>query len=314
MINTTLTAMFRGGIYDHIGGGFSRYSTDRMWLTPHFEKMLYDNAALALTYFEAYQLTKNELFKNIGKDILNYILREMTSESGAFYSSQYAYSEGEEGKYYVWKDKELKNILSKSEYAKLKSIYLFDELGNFEHKTNIINLIKSKKENLAFSKDLQKIKTKLYQHRVKRIHPLKDTKVLTSWNGLMVSAMSLGYQVTQDDKYLKAAENSIRFIQKNLIKSNKLFHRYIDGETIIDANRNDYAYLIEGLLNLYESNFNEEFFILARNLQSLQNKLWKQSAHGFEFAPKSIDKLETSIEFSDNARPNSNAVSALNLL
>lgn len=314
MVDTSLIAMFRGGIYDHIGGGFSRYSTDKYWLTPHFEKMLYDNASLAITYFEAYQLTHNKLFKNIGSDILDYVLREMTSTEGGFYSSQDADSEGHEGKFYVWAEKELKKITNEDEFKKLKSFYSFTQAGNFEHNTNILNLIDSKNENLVFNKKHKVLREKLYKYRKKRIPPLKDTKNLTSWNGLMISAMSLGYQVTKNQKYVDAAINVVKFINTKLVKKGQLYHRYINEETKYLANRNDYAYLIEGLLHLYESTFDEQFYSMALQYQDSQNKLWNKKQNGFDFSFKNKYKLETNMEFNDNARPNSNAVSVLNLL
>ncbi len=314
MVNTSLIAMFRGGIYDHIGGGFSRYATDRAWLTPHFEKMLYDNALLAITYFEAFQLTQNKLFKLVGSDILNFVLREMQSPAGGFYSSQDADSDGEEGKFYVWSEKELKSLLNGNEFSLLKNTYGVSTSGNFEHGKNILNLIDSKREEQVFNSSYQSLKHKLYNIRENRIHPFKDTKILTSWNGLMVSAMALGYQVTKNSKYLSAAKKTIDFIKNKMVGPKGLLHRYIDGSSAISANRNDYAYLIEGLLYLYESEFDEKYFNLAARFQSEQDLLWSDKDNGFLFSAPTKNKLPTNIEFSDNARPNSNAVSVLNLL
>jgi len=311
-IDKTLASMFKGGMYDHIGGGFARYSVDKKWLIPHFEKMLYDNASLAKVYLEAYQLKKNELYKNIAKEILDYILREMTSPKGYFFSATDADSEGEEGKFYVWKEGELKKILTSEEFKTIKKIYGVNTSGNFEHNTNNLNLLNHQNLEDVFSPKLLKIRKKIYNIRKERIPPITDDKAITSWNGLMIGALSMGYQVLKDERYLKAAMSAANFI-KHKLDTKELFHTYREGTVKIEAFLSDYAYLIEGLLHLYEASFDPVILKWAMDLQKRQDiNLW--SKEGYFFAPKSSELITRSIDFSDNARPNPNGVSLLNLL
>jgi uncharacterized protein YyaL (SSP411 family) len=316
MIEKTLKGMFRGGLYDHIGGGFSRYSTDRKWLIPHFEKMLYDNAQLIMTYLEAFQLFKDPIYAQISRDILDYVLREMTSKEGAFFSAQDADSENEEGKFYVWTKKEIKKILNKEELDLFLKTFAITEKGNFEHHTNHLNLLghQGPLKNV-FGPKIKKIKNKLLRVRSKRIPPLKDTKFLTAWNGLMIGAMAKGGQVLGEPKYLKAARQAALFIKKNLNKEGRLFRRYMNGEAENFGLLDDYSYLIDGLLHLYQAEFDSKILKWAIDLQNQQDKnLWSKKLGVYFFSMKKDDFPFQTFELADNARPNSNAMSALNLL
>lgn len=317
MVTHSLEQMARGGIYDHVGGGFARYSTDERWLIPHFEKMLYDNALLVKIYLEAYQVTKNESFAQIAEECLDYILRDMTHPEGGFYSAEDADSEGEEGKFYVWTFEELKSALTNEEFEALQKTFDIKINGNFEHHTN----------NLALRNDIswadrkhpliQSSLEKLFKIREKRIRPHLDDKILTSWNGLMISAMALGYQILKKDKYLEAALKAYTFIlnQSGLYQNEKLFARYRDGESRFSAYLDDYAYLIQGILDLYECNFDTTLLKQALELQKKQDELfWDHDKDGYFFSDGSDSSLLVrSKEGGDGAIPNGNAVSALNL-
>ena len=196
MAEKTLEAMYRGGIYDHVGGGFARYSTDRFWLVPHFEKMLYDNALLALAYLEAYQLTDKKLYARVARDVFTYILRDMTSPEGGFYSAQDADSEGVEGKFYVWSREEIENVVGEEDALYLYQVYDISEKGNFEGK-NIPNLIKGLPPQSEWAK-LDELRAKLFQEREKRVHPHRDDKILSGWNGMMIAALAYGSRVLHE--------------------------------------------------------------------------------------------------------------------
>ncbi len=320
MITLTLEKMARGGMYDHLGGGFSRYSTDEKWLVPHFEKMLYDNALLAKIYLEAFQVTKEKMFAEVAREILDYVLREMTHTGGGFYSAEDADSEGEEGKFYVWEEQELRSLLTSEEFEFFSKVYGITSNGNFSaeggHHANILSLQKnydwSEKENPL----LKSASKKLFEIREKRIHPHKDDKILTAWNGLMISAMALGYQVLEDKRYLKSAHQAAAFIRKNLYQNKKLLARHRDGEDRFAAYLDDYAYLIQGLIDLYECDFDSEILQWAVDLQNKQGELfWDKNKGAFFFTDGSDPGiLVRSKEGMDGAIPNGNAVSALNLL
>ncbi len=321
MVETTLQKMRLGGIFDHIGLGFHRYSTDREWLVPHFEKMLYDQAMLSIAYTETYQATKKETYKEVAQSILEYVLRDMTSSEGGFYSAEDADSEGVEGKFYVWKMSELKEILNEEEIKLFSKLYKLDEEGNYleeatKEKTgdNIIHLkgfpsIKEKKL-------LELIRLKLFEIREKRIHPLKDDKILTDWNGLMVVALAKAARVYDEPKYQEAAEKAVKFITNKLTNNeNRLIHRYRE-EASLTANLDDYAFLIWGLLELYETSFNIEYLEKALTLNSIAIKhFWDEKNGGFYFTPDDGEKLLVREKLIyDGAIPSGNSVMMLNLL
>ncbi len=331
MVKKTLTEMRRGGIYDHLGYGFHRYSTDQQWLVPHFEKMLYDQALLIIAYIEAYQVTKDEIFKNTAKEIIEYVIRDMTSPEGGFYSAEDADSEKEEGKFYLWDESELRDIL-KDEADLFIKVFNCEKGGNWvDHTiggapgTNILHLDKSLKE---LSKDTgikveelkNKIKSareKLFKTREKRVHPYKDDKILTDWNGLMISALSKAAQTFDEVKYSKAAEKAVKFIEDNLtLKNGRLLHRFREGEAGLPAHVDDYSFLIAGLLDLYETDFDVNYLKIAVSLQQTQiDHYWDNENGGFFFTSDDGEKLLfRQKEIYDGAIPSGNSVALINLL
>ena len=316
MVETTLDRMARGGIYDHLGGGFHRYSTDQKWLAPHFEKMLYDNASLAWIYLEAYQITGNPMYAAVARETLDYVLREMTHPEGGFYSAQDAGDVGKEGAFYIWTASELEGHLDSAELALLKKVYGATDAGNFEHGHNILNLQASYGWEVKSRPLLRSAHEKLLAVRQQRVPPLKDDKVLTAWNGLMIASMSKAYQVLGEERYLRAAQRAARFIKSRLVKNGSLVRRYRDGQAAYDAYLDDYAYLISGLLSLYEADFDRSWIAWARALQAKQDEILWDGGIGAYYFSKANDPylIRRSVDFSDGARPNSNAVSALNLL
>jgi uncharacterized protein len=317
MVETTLENMARGGIYDHLGGGFHRYSTDPIWLVPHFEKMLYDQAALATVYLEGYQVTKNPMLESVARGILDYVLTDMTGPQGEFYSAEDADSEGEEGTFYVWSDAELIKLLSPKEYELAYTLFGVTSRGNFEETgKNIFHFNNNFDWNKNEDLEVKNLKKKLLAIRNKRERPFKDDKVLTAWNGLMISAMAKASQVLQNLNYLTAAQKSAGFLKAHLYENEKLARRFRASEAKFTASLDDYAYLIQGLIDLYEADFDEQWLNWASRLQKKQDELfWDKDAGGYFFSAEKGSLLPgRNKRFEDNARPNSNAVSALNLL
>ena len=332
MVEKTLFEMRKGGIYDHIGSGFHRYSTDKLWLVPHFEKMLYDQAMLVIAYTETYQAAKKDIYKETAIEILDYVLRDMTSPEGGFYSAEDADSEGIEGKFYVWKGNEIKNLLSKDEADLFFNVFNIKTEGNWIDQvhdentgTNILHLqkeIKTLADELSINEKLlnQKLKTikeKLFIFREKRIHPFKDTKILTDWNSLMISALSKAAQVFDNNEYYEAAEKAVYFILKNSAdKNGRLLHRFKDGEAGIYANVDDYAFFIACLLDLYETGFNTSYLKTAVDLNNdLIKYFWDGEEGAFFFTPSDGEKLLIrQKEIYDGAVPSGNSVAILNLL
>ncbi len=319
MVEFTLKNMARGGIYDHLGGGFHRYSTDRIWLAPHFEKMLYNQAGLSSLYTEAYQSTQNKIFASVAGEILDYVLREMTADEGGFYSAEDADSEGEEGVFYVWSRDQLNKALTPKEVEKISTVYSVTGAGNFESRNQPIHIIQLKKNipwEIKSDPAVKMIHEKLFAAREKREHPFKDDKIITAWNGLMLGSLAKAAQVFGEPKYLKAAQNAARFIESHLTKNDKLLRRFRQGEAKHPGGLDDYAYLIQGLITLYETDFDEHWILWARQLQNKQDELfWDSEAGGYFLAEKNANFLPfRKKEFADGARPNSNAVAVLNLL
>lgn len=314
MVEKTLQCMYRGGIYDHVGFGFARYSTDRYWLVPHFEKMLYDNALLAMAYLECYRLTGNDFYAAVVRDIFTYILRDMTGAEGEFFSAEDADSEGEEGKFYLWSKQEVEEILG-AQAERWAETYDISAKGNFEGK-NIPNLIHAP----DYSEPRQAMEAerqKLLAFRETRPRPLKDDKVLTAWNGLMITALAMGARILKDDIYWQAACRSLDFIYKNLRRDDgRLLARYRDGHAEHLAYAADYAYLVWGLLELYETGKDEKHLIMARQLnQDLLDYFWDEEEGGLFFYGHDAENLLTRPkEGYDGAIPSANAVAALNFL
>jgi len=332
MVEKTLQFMRLGGIYDHIGFGFHRYSTDYLWLVPHFEKMLYDQAMLAMAYIEAYQATKKKEYEQTAREIFSYVLRDMTAPTGGFYSAEDADSEGKEGKFYLWTEEEIKQMLEQVDADLIVKVFNIQPRGNFidmmiQRKTgeNIFHL-KKPIEDIASDlniseKDLQKkiesIRQKLFSEREKRIHPHKDDKILTDWNGLMIAALAKGAQVFDETSYLDAAKNAFEFIFKNMRNpEGRILHRYRDGEASILAQVDDYAFLIWGLIELYEASFNASYLQTALDLnEELIQHFWDNETGGFYLTPDDGEELLVrQKEIYDGAIPSGNSVAMLNLL
>lgn len=317
MAEKTLETMHRGGIYDHLGYGFSRYSVDRKWLVPHFEKMLYDNALLAMAYLEGYQVMGKERWARIAREIFTYVLRDMTSPTGAFYSAQDADSEGKEGKYYTWTPREIREILGADLGEEFCHQYGVTESGNFAGK-NVLNRIHAlntpgdprDKEGLTNAYQI------LFAAREKRIHPHKDDKVLTSWNGLMIAALALGARILSEPQYLKAARKAVEFIRNHLHnKQGRLLARYRDGEAAYPAYLDDYTALIWALLELYQADPNPFYLQWALSLQEKQDHLfWDKEEGGYFFYGSDSEELfARSKAIHDGAMPSGNSMAALNL-
>ncbi len=325
MVETTLDAMRAGGIFDHIGYGFSRYSVDERWLVPHFEKMLYDQAMLAMAYTEAYQTTGKVRHGRVVREILTYVLRDMTSPEGGFYTAEDADSEGKEGLFYVWTPKEIKEQLGKDLGDLFCRFYDVGPHGNFEDGRSILHVrIPSHRfaanENMDVDElegVLEEGRKKLFSVRENRIHPLKDDKVLTSWNGLMIAAMAKAYQALGDRTYVDAAQRAADFILANLKKKgNRLFRRYRDSDVAYPGYLDDYSNLVWGLIELYEATFETLFLEEAIALNhTMIDLFWDETHDGFFYSGRDNEVLiKQSKEIYDGAIPSSNSVAILNLV
>ncbi len=332
MVEKTLTQMQYGGIFDHIGLGFHRYSTDREWLVPHFEKMLYDQATLIIAYTEGWKCTGNPLFKQTVGDIINYAIRKMQNEDGGFFSAEDADSEGEEGKFYVWSISEIREILPQTQAELFVEVYNLTEEGNYKDEAtgqhtgkNIPHLTKSLKElaterNMDKDKlasELESIRQELMKEREKRVHPLLDDKILTDWNGLLITALAKAGEAFQNEEYIKHAERCWTFVSTNMfLDSNSLKHRYRNGDVAIDAHADDFAFLIWGLIELYEATFKSQYLKKAVVLnQQFIERFWDKESGGFYFTSESSEELlGRKKEIYDGAVPSSNSVAMLNLL
>lgn len=309
MVDKTLESMYRGGIYDHIGGGFSRYSTDDRWLVPHFEKMLYDNALLVLVYLEAYQINKNPVYLEVVEKTLGYIMREMVHQDGGFFSAQDADSEGVEGKYYTFSPDEVIKILGSADGEMFNKYYNIEEKGNFEGKS-IPNLISAKKLRVQDEK-LEECRKKLYEYRLTRTKLHKDDKVLTSWNALMIAAFSKAYAILQKPEYLQHAKRAYNFIEKKLRnKDGRLLIRYREEEAIGFGNIDDYSFLLMAQLELYEATFDIRYLKDARkNAYEMIELFWDTEVGGFFFYGTDAKQLiARPKETYDGAIPSGNSV------
>ncbi len=325
MTAKTLESMRNGGIFDQIGFGFHRYSVDEQWLVPHFEKMLYDQALLALAYTEAYQAFGEERYGDVAREIFTYVLRDMTSPEGGFYSGEDADSEGEEGLFYVWTPEEVKAHLGEEAGDLFCRFYDIRPGGNFEAGNSIPHIVEDPAEfakkagiqEAALKQSLEQGREKLFQVREKRIHPLKDDKVLASWNGLMIAALAKGYQAFGKPAYKEAACKAIDFILKKLVKDKRfLLRRYRDGESAYPGYLDDYAFFVWGLIETYEATFEVRFLEEAVTLQDAMIDLfWDGAQGGFFFSGKENETLIVpSKEAYDGALPSGNSVAALNLM
>ncbi len=337
---TTLRKMAAGGMHDHLGGGFHRYSVDRFWHIPHFEKMLYDQGQLAVSYLEAFQVTHDPAFEKVTRDILDYVRRDMTDKGGGFYSAEDADSiiahgkpEHSEGAFYVWDKTEIAELLGDDAAALFNRVYGVEEEGNapagsdphgeFKGKNTLIqrltiaetaNLLNQTEAQVDAS--LAGSRRKLFEVRAKRPRPHLDDKIITAWNGLMISAFARAAQVLGDPDYLAAAQGSAKFIKAELWKNGTLIRSYREGASEVAGFVDDYAALIQGLLDLYEADFDVSWLQWAITLQQKQDELFADAAHGgyFSVGTKDPHILIRMKEDYDGAEPSPNSVSAMNLL
>jgi len=318
----TLKKMAKGGIFDQIGGGFHRYSTDVKWLVPHFEKMLYDNALIPVNYAEAYQITKDPFYLDVMQKTLDFVLRDMTSSNGAFFSAYDADSEGVEGKFYVWSKKQIKEILGNDSDI-FCLFYDVTNGGNWEGNNILCNNLNL--SNIAFNfgiteqdvlEILNSCSKKLLDIRSKRISPGLDDKILVSWNSLMITAFAKGYCVTNNPQYLDAAKNCISFIEKNLLCDEKLLRTYKNGIAKIDGYLEDYSYFINALLDVFEIEANPKYLELALQLGTyLIEHFWDSENNNFFMTSDSHEKLIIRPKSNyDLSLPSGNSVSSFAML
>ena len=318
----TLKKMAKGGIFDQIGGGFHRYSTDARWLVPHFEKMLYDNALLPVVYSEGYQITKDPFFKNIVQKTLDYVIREMISSTGTFFSAQDADTDGKEGQTFVWRKQEIEKILG--EDSEIFCIYYdVTDGGNFEGNTILANNINVSSLGFKFGKSESEIQdiisrcsSKLLEVRNKRKQPGKDDKVITSWNGLMISAFLSGYKITDDSKYLDVAKKSIDFFESNFEKNHILHRTFKNGKPKLNGYLDDYAYMANASIDMFENTSDPKYLLFATNLANhLITHFWDASSNGFFFTSDNHEKLIMRPKNNyDLSMPSGNSVAAYVLL
>jgi uncharacterized protein YyaL (SSP411 family) len=316
MVEKTLDGMYRGGIFDHIGYGFSRYSTDQKWLVPHFEKMLYDNALLAIACLETYQATKKEEYAMLAKKIFTYILRDMTHSQGGFYSAEDADSEGEEGKFYTWTPEEIVEILGEKDGNFFCQYYGITPGGNFEGKS-IPNRIHAHGPVNQDEEDIKPLREKVFVQREKRVHPHKDDKILTSWNGLMIAALAIGSRVLDNSQYIDAAEKAFDFIMQKLVNQDgRLLARYRQGEAAHLAYLDDYAFLVWGLIELYHTTFDVKYLELALKFNNEMLQLFNDTGKGglFLYGEDGESLIARPKEVYDGAMPSGNSVAVLNML
>ena len=329
MVERTLSSLSMGGIYDHVGSGFHRYSTDAGWLVPHFEKMLYDQALLAMVYTEAYQATGNDEFKRTANEIFSYVLRDMTSPEGGFYSGEDADSEGVEGKFYVWTEEEIDQVLG-DDSELMKKVFGIEKLGNFSDvgngsRSNILHMSKTLTEleeylQLPAQEILRKIddaKQKLFTFREERVHPGKDDKILADWNGVMIAALAKGAQAFDDPAFADAACRAADFILLRMRgKDGRPFHRYREGEPAVMAFLDDHAFFVWGLIELYEATFKVSYLKAALEITDIMiEHFWDKEKQGLYFTANDAEELIfRKKEIYDGAVPSGNSVAMLNLL
>lgn len=311
MVEKTLTQMYKGGIFDHIGFGFSRYSTDKYFLAPHFEKMLYDNALLMMSYIRAFDITNNDLYKDVAIKMAEYVLRELTHPEGGFYCAQDADSDGVEGKYYVFEYDEIIKLLGEEEGEKFNQYYGITRSGNFEGKS-IPNLLNQKNFDNQFEKYIPKV----YEYRKTRTKLHLDDKILTSWNGLMISALSMLYRVVKEEKYLKAAQKACQFLDEYLSDSDELFVSFRGGKVSKNGYLDDYAFYIMALIHVYEATLENGYLDRAIALTKKAIEYFYDTKKGgfYLYGQKNEKLILKPKETYDGAIPSGNSVMAYNLV
>ena len=316
-----LNEMAKGGIYDQIGGGFSRYSTDENWFAPHFEKMLYDNAQLVSLYSNAFKLTKNPMYKKIIVETIDFIERELSDKNGAYFSSLNADSEGEEGLFYVWTKKEIINVLGEEGAKHFIKFFNITTNGNWEKGKNILYksvnetefAIKNRLDSSKFKSYIEEQKLKLLNERSKRIRPTTDDKILTSWNALMISAYLDAYAALGNSDYLATALKTATFIRDNVwMEDGSLYRNYKDGKASIPAFLDDYALLANAYLKMYESTFDIQWLNLSKQIVDFVILNFKDEDQVFFYYTSKLDKalVARKLEVQDNVIPSSNSVMA----
>lgn len=323
IVRHTARKMAEGGIYDHLGGGFHRYSTDARWLVPHFEKMLYDNALLSRFYLYCYQIEHEETARNVVDGILDYVVREMTDPLGGFYSTQDADSEGVEGKFFVWSQDEVAKLLGEKEARLFAAYYNITSAGNFEGE-NILNVTRdlnevARAENVTseeLNETLGKGRQKLYAAREQRVKPARDEKVLTAWNGLMLRSFAEAGAILNRPDYTEVAKRNARFVLEHLRRDGLLLRTYKDGQAKLNAYLEDYAFYIDGLVALFETTGELEWFQEALSLTATMiDEFWDDQEGAFFYTGRSHeDLIVRSKDFFDNATPSGNSVAASVLL
>ena len=326
MVRKTLKEMRKGGIYDHLGYGFHRYSTDREWILPHFEKMLYDQAMMLLAYTEAWQVTKERLYSETVAEIVEYIDRNLRSEKGGFYSSEDAESSGKEGAYYTWNEEEVQKILGKKSDIFVE-IFNIEEGGNFRDEAtnrktgeNVLYLRETPDEIVrnkdVSAEEIEGMKKKLFEQRLQREKPKVDNKILTDWNSLILTALSRAGFVFDEDRYLDMAEETASFILEEMMNDGELYHAYIDGEISVKGGLDDYSFLIWGLLNLYRATLKIEYLKKAIDLADVMFKnFWDEEDGGFFISNKDQNELPIhKKEVYDGAYPSGNSISLIDLV
>jgi uncharacterized protein YyaL (SSP411 family) len=326
MARVTLDHMARGGIYDHLGGGFARYSTDERWLVPHFEKMLYDNALLIPCYVEAYQATGDGFFREVVEETAGWVLREMTSPDGPFYSTLDADSEGQEGKFYVWTKDEIDRLLGPEDAAVFNDVYGVEPEGNWEHGWNILHRAKTFPQFARLHgvdegelrARLDRCRRKLFEVRSKRVWPGRDEKTLTAWNGLMIGALATAGAVLEKPEYIAAAARAADFLlQKMRTPDRRLLRTWSAGSAPkLNGYLEDYAYLLDGLLFLYEATFEPRWVAAALDLARVMvEQFWDPAEDSFFFTGRDHEQLITRTkDTQDNATPSGNAMAVTGLL
>ncbi len=324
MLSTTLNRMAWGGIHDQLGGGFARYSVDRRWLIPHFEKMLYDNALIPRNYFDAYLNTGNKYWLEVGTGTIDFVLRELAMPEGGFYCSLDADSEGVEGKYYVWTAAEIESCLGKDDAAFFCDVFDVSKNGNFEHGTSVLNFPEGpepaiKRSGLGaqeFWERLDHLKEELFAFRETRVRPGRDDKMLTSWTSLMISCLIDGYKSSSVLKYLEAAKKASDFILENLLKDGRLLRTYGRGVSKLNAYLEDYAYFIQALIDLASCLEDSKYLLTAFALNKVVlEHFWDSENGGFYFTSDEHEELITRTKhFYDGSTPSASSVSVMNLL
>ncbi|HEX8749200.1 MAG TPA: thioredoxin domain-containing protein [Pyrinomonadaceae bacterium] len=319
MVEHTARRMAEGGMYDQLGGGFHRYSTDAQWLVPHFEKMLYDNALLSRLYLHLYQQAGEDFYRRVAEETLDYVLREMMDESGGFYSTQDADSEGHEGKFFVWTPEEVREILGEGDAALFCSYYDITPGGNFEGKSiaNVNDPLEdvAREEGVTVEQLLEVLergRKMLFEARERRIKPGRDEKILTAWNGLMLAGFCEAGAVLERPDYTEAARRNARFVLGNLRRDGLLLRTYKDGQAKLNGYLDDYSFFADGLLMLYEATGELEWLEEAQGIvERMVEEFWDEEQGGFYYTGRSHEELIVrSKDYFDNATPSGNSVAA----